>query len=66
MINPIESMVKNMLSQGNPQMIAQQIINNNPQFANAIQGKNLPEFAFQQMQGKGINPNIFMANMPKK
>lgn len=65
MNNPIQAMVQNMLGQGNPQQIAQQILKNNPQFANAIQGQNLQQMAFSQMQGRGINPNTFMSGFKK-
>ena len=65
MRNPIEMMVQNMLRQGggNPQVIAQNILKNNPQFANAIQGQNLQELAMQEMRKSGLNPQMFMNNM---
>lgn len=65
MRNPIEIMVQNMLRQGggNPQVIAQNILKNNPQFANAIQGQNLQELAMNEMRKSGLNPQMFMNNM---
>jgi len=64
MRNPIEMMVQNMLRQGgNPQTIAQNIIKNNPQFAQQLQGKNLQELAMQEMRKSGIEPRMFMDNM---
>ena len=65
MRNPIEMMVQNMLRQGggNPQVIAQNILKNNPQFANAIQGQNLQELAMNEMRKRGLNPQMFMNNM---
>ena len=65
MRNPIEMMVQNMLRQGggNPQVIAQNILNNNPQFAQQLQGQNLQELAMQEMRKRGLNPQMFMNNM---
>ena len=65
MRNPIEMMVQNMLRQGgrNPQMIAQNILKNNPQFAQQLQGQNLQELAMQEMRKRGLNPQMFMNNM---
>jgi hypothetical protein len=65
MRNPIEMMVQNMLRQGggNPQVIAQNILKNNPQFAQQLQGQNLQELAMQEMRKSGIEPRIFMDNM---
>lgn len=65
MRNPIEIMVQNMLRQGggNPQVIAQNILKNNPQFAQQLQGQNLQELAMQEMRKSGLNPQMFMNNM---
>lgn len=65
MNNPIEAMVMNMLRQGggNPQTIAQNIVKNNPQFANMIQGQNLQELAMNEMRKSGIDPKMLMDNM---
>lgn len=65
MKNPIEMMVQNMLRQGggNPQVIAQNILKNNPQFAQQLQGQNVQELAMQEMRKSGINPQMFMNNM---
>jgi hypothetical protein len=65
MRNPVEMMLQNMLKQGggNPQVIAQNILKNNPQFANAIQGQNVQELAMNEMRKSGINPQMFMNNM---
>lgn len=65
MRNPIEMMVQNMLRQGggNPQVIAQNILKNNPQFAQQLQGQNLQELAMQEMRKRGLNPQMFMNNM---
>lgn len=65
MRNPIEIMVQNMLRQGggNPQVIAQNILKNNPQFAQQLQGQNLQELAMNEMRKSGLNPQMFMNNM---
>lgn len=60
MINPVEIMVQNMVRQsgGNIQGMAQNILKNNPEFANALQGQNLQELAMQEMRRSGINPRM--------
>lgn len=65
MRNPIEMMVQNMLRQsgGNMEMMAQNILKNNPQFAQQLQGKNLQELAMQEMRKSGLDPRLFMDNM---
>ena len=65
MRNPIEMMVQNMLRQGggNPQVIAQNILKNNPQFAQQLQGQNVQELAINEMRKSGLNPQMFMNNM---
>ena len=65
MKNPIEMIVQNMLRQGggNPQVIAQNILKNNPQFASMLQGQNLQELAMNEMRKSGLNPQMFMNSM---
>ena len=60
MRNPIEMMVQNMIRQGggNMQGMAQNILRNNPQFANALQGQNLQELAMKEMRRSGIDPRM--------
>ena len=60
MRNPVEMMVQNMVRQsgGDIQSMAQNILRNNPQFANALQGQNLQELAMQEMRRSGINPRM--------
>ena len=60
MRNPIEMMVQNMIRQsgGNMQGMAQNILRNNPQFAQMLQGQNLQELAMQEMRRSGINPRM--------
>lgn len=59
-MNPVEMMVQNMIKQsgGNMQAVAQNILKNNPQFANALQGKNLQELAMKEMRRSGIDPRM--------
>lgn len=65
MMNPVEMMIKNMVQQsgGNMQSMAQNILRNNPDFANAIQGQNLQQMAISKMAQNGMNPKMFMDNM---
>ena len=65
MRNPIENTIRGLLQQsgGDMQNIAQNILKNNPDFANAIQGQNLQELAMNEMRKSGLNPQMFMNNM---
>jgi len=65
MNNPLEMMVQSLLRQGggNVQMVAQNILKNNPQFAQKIQGQNVQELAMNEMKRRGINPQSFMGGM---
>lgn len=60
MRNPVEMMIQNMVRQsgGNMQATAQNILKNNPQFANALQGQNLQELAMKEMRRSGIDPRM--------
>lgn len=60
MINPVEMMVQNMVRQsgGNMQAMAQNILRNNPQFAQMLQGQNLQELAMKEMRRSGIDPRM--------
>lgn len=60
MRNPIEMMVQNMIRQsgGNMQGMAQNILRNNPQFAQMLQGQNLQELAMKEMRRSGIDPRM--------
>lgn len=60
MQNPVEMMVQNMIRQsgGNMQGMAQNILKNNPQFAQMLQGQNLQELAMKEMRKSGINPRM--------
>lgn len=60
MRNPVEMMVQNMVRQsgGNMQAMAQNILRNNPQFAQMLQGQNLQEMAMNEMRRSGIDPRM--------
>ena len=63
--NPILMMIQQMMSRGgnNPQAMVQQILQNNPQFAQQIQGKDVSRMAQDMLRQRGIDPaqiqNIF-------
>lgn len=42
---------------GNPQIVAQQILQQNPRFAKAIQGQNPETLAKQMAQNQGVDIN---------
>lgn len=58
MMNPMQLMqaVQGMMRGGNPQAMAQQIMQRNPQFAQMLQGQNPQAMATQMMQKMGMNP----------
>lgn len=61
-MNPMQMM--QMLMQqgkGNPQAMAQQILQQNPQFAKAIQGQNPKQLAEQLMRKNGMDINQVMS-----
>lgn len=61
-INPqdLAQMLQRMVMQGgNPQMLAYQIMQNNPAFASQIQGQNVQQLAMQALQQRGIDPQQF-------
>jgi hypothetical protein len=60
MRNPVEMMIQNMVRQsgGNMQAMAQNILKNNPQFAQMLQGQNLQELAMKEMRRSGIEPRM--------
>lgn len=57
MMNPMQLMqsVQGMMRGGNPQMMAQQLLQRNPQFAQALQGQNPQAMATQMMQKMGMS-----------
>ena len=65
MNSPIEMIVQNMIRQGggNIQAVAQNILKNNPQFAQSLQGQNVQELAMNEMRKRGIDPRMFTNGM---
>lgn len=62
--NPFAQQLMTMMSQGggNPQAYVQQLLQQNPQFAQQIQGRNVQQMAAQALQQMGINPQAFFQN----
>lgn len=60
--NPMQ-LIQMLMQQGNgnPQMVAQQILRQNPQFAKAIQGQNPEMLAKQVAQNQGVDINQLMS-----
>lgn len=60
MYNPIMAMISQMIGQsgGNPQAMAQQILQQNPEFARQLQGQNVPQMAQQLLRQQGIDPGM--------
>lgn len=63
MMNNIMGAFMNLMSQGgqNPQNLVNSILQNNPDFAKAIQGQNPQSLAMQELQRRGIDPRQFMS-----
>lgn len=68
MNNPIMGMIMQMMGQsgGNPQGMAQQILSQNPQFAQQIQGQNVPQMAQQMLRQRGIDPSMIQNMMGRR
>lgn len=59
-MNPMALMqtIQSMMQGGqNPQALANQILQQNPQFARMIQGQNVQQMAMEAMRQQGIDPN---------
>lgn len=59
-MNPMALMqsIQSMMHGGqNPQALANQILQQNPQFARMIQGQNVQQMAMEAMRQQGIDPN---------
>lgn len=61
-MNPIKNMMQMMKSAGNPQMMLQQMISQNPQIRQAVQyvndnGGNAEKAFYRLAKEKGVNPN---------
>lgn len=62
--NPFAQQMMLMMQQGgqNPQAYVAQLLQQNPQFAQQIQGRNVQQMAAQALQQMGINPQAFFQN----
>lgn len=61
-VTPIKSMMQMLKSAGNPQMMLQQMISQNPQIRQAVQyvndnGGNAEKAFYRLAKEKGVNPN---------
>lgn len=61
-MNPIKNMMQMMKSAGDPQMMLQQMISQNPQIRQAVQyvndnGGNAEKAFYRLAKEKGVNPN---------
>ena len=65
--NPI-LMIQQMMSRGgnNPQAMVQQILQNNPQFAQQIQGKDVSRMAQDMLRQRGIDPAQIQNMFPRR
>lgn len=50
-------------AKGNPQQFANSILQNNPQFAQSLQGQNPRDLAMRELQKRGIDPNMIVRMM---
>lgn len=66
--NPILMMIQQMMSRGgnNPQAMVQQILQNNPQFAQQIQGKDVSRMAQDMLRQRGIDPAQIQNMFPRR
>lgn len=58
--NPMQMIAQMMMQAkgcGSPEQFTQNLLKNNPQFANKIQGQNPKQLAMQGMKEMGININ---------
>ena len=59
--NPMNAIMSLMAQGGkNPQAFANSLLQNNPEFAKALQGQNPRDLAMRVMQQRGIDPNAVM------
>lgn len=66
-MNPMQ-MLMSLASQcgNNPQAFAQKILQQNPDFAKAIQGQNPQSMAMNMIQRSGLNPQQIMQMFGKR
>lgn len=57
--------IMNLMSQasGNPEQFANSLLQNNPEFAKALQGQNPKELAMRELQRRGISPDLIFRMM---
>lgn len=61
---PINNIMQLMAqAKGNPQQFANSILQNNPQFAQSLQGQNPRDLAMRELQKRGIDPNMIVRMM---
>lgn len=61
---PINNIMQLMAqAKGNPQQFANNLLQNNPQFAKALQGQNPQQLAMRELQKRGIDPNMIVQMM---
>lgn len=61
MNNPMNAIMSLISKSGNnPQAFANSLLQNNPDFAKALQGQNPRDLAMREMQKRGINPDAIM------
>lgn len=65
MNNPIEMILRNIMNRGSQygQMYARQLLQNNPQVAQKLQGQDLHKLGRDGLRQAGIDPNTFMGGM---
>jgi ABC-type dipeptide/oligopeptide/nickel transport system ATPase subunit len=68
MFNPMMQMISQMMSQGaaNPQAMVEQILRQNPQFAQRIQGQNVQNMAQDLLKQRGIDPSSIQDMLRKR
>lgn len=66
--NPIMTMISQMMNQAgtNPQAMVQRILQNNPQFAQQIQGKDVSKMAQDMLRQRGIDPTQIQNMFPRR
>lgn len=66
--NPILMMIQQMMGRGgsNPQAMVQEILRNNPQFAQQIQGKDVSRMAQDMLRQRGIDPAQIQSMFPRR
>lgn len=63
--NPMLQQLMMMMNQGraNPQAYVNRLLEQNPQFAQQIQGKNVQQMAEEALRQRGIDPKLFFQSL---